>query len=233
MKTSFHPDIENYLVGQIISENIKTAFIFEKYGLKLHGNLSLTVKELKLNPAIDYENLLEELIKNMELKDIIVDYKNASTDLIVDYIEQYHHSRLKSVLPVLLKKGKVLSELNDHQIIKDLYSLIFAMAEDIYPHMDMEEKKLFPVIRTYLHYKDDLCNIKELFREKINVAFLEHEEASGLLKEINKLCDSYDPPEDLGKDGKEYFRLVRDFSDDMYEHIMLEEQILFPRLADF
>lgn len=232
MKIQNSFDFENKLVGLIVTENIKSAFIFEKNGLRLYGNLNLTVNELKNDKTINYTALINDLADFYHSKNFEIDFSSASTDLIIDYLENYHHQRVRQYLPAILNKGKSLADSfgNEYQMIKELYSLTYALAEEILPHIDMEEKKLFPVVRTCLYYKQDLCDIKDVFNEKILVATMEHEEATGLLKEINRICDSFDIPEKTGKEGQEYFALLTEFLEDMFEHIYIEEEILKSRL---
>jgi len=161
-------DFESQLIGQIVAEDIKTRIIFEKNGLVLNGSLAFTVFELQRNVAIDYPSLINDLTDYYEKKeDYIVDFKLASTDTLIDYIERFHHETIKKTLPEIIYKGREINEKYGDKAhsVKELHALSMAFAEDIFNHMDMEEKKLFPVIRTMIHYNQDFSVLKDLFVE--------------------------------------------------------------------
>jgi|GEM_PF-1744126 len=226
-------EIESKLVGQIVAEDIKTSVIFEKNGLLLNGNLASSVYELKRNNNVNFNGLISDLSEYCNDKENYqIDFNLASTDTLIDYIERFHHQTIKNTLPEIINKGK---EINDKygeksSAIRELYSLTMAFSEDIFNHMDMEEKKLFPVIRTIIHYKQDIAPLKNVFEEKIKIAFDEHEEATGLLKVINKLSEGFNPPPETGSEGVAYYKMLNSFVDNLYEHIHIESNILFNRI---
>jgi len=232
MKSLISHDFDMKTIGLYIAENIKSSFIFEQNGVKIYGNLSKTISEIKKDSDVNFSKLQHELSEMATCEDKVnVDFTSASTDSILDYIEHYHHKQIRDSLPIILKKGKEINEKLGQKFpqIAELYALTIAFSEDIFAHMDMEEKKLFSFMRTYIHYEYDFPLIKNTFLEKIKIAIAEHEEGTGLLKAINRLSDGIIVPDENKSDLDEYLKLLESFVDGMYEHVYLENSILFPR----
>ena len=57
----------------------------------------------------------------------------------------------------------------------------------------------------------------------------EHDDAGGLLAEIRTLTSNYTTPEGACPTWHAYFDGLREFQQDLHQHIHLENNILFPR----
>ena len=58
----------------------------------------------------------------------------------------------------------------------------------------------------------------------------EHDGVGDVLKELRKITDQYRVPEDGCPTYMETFRKLEDLESDLFQHIHLENNILFPRL---
>lgn len=58
---------------------------------------------------------------------------------------------------------------------------------------------------------------------------MEHEEVGNVMENINKLSNGYTPPDDACTTYRLSYAKLKEFEDDLHQHIHLENNILFPK----
>lgn len=225
-------------VGNIVTEFPGAAEIFKenKIDFCCGGNRKLkeAVKE-DLKESTKVESILKEINKNYsEKKDYyseIEDPKNLSQSQLIEYIVDNHHAFLQQILPQVSElTPKVLRahRKNHGEILKKVHRLFSTLKMELEEHLIKEEEEIFPLIIEYSQAgvnasaEQTLNGILELENE--------HDTAGDIIKELREITDDYQLPEDACNSFKLTYQLLQDLEADLFQHIHLENNILFARL---
>jgi regulator of cell morphogenesis and NO signaling len=222
-------------IGDIVSKFPKAVNIFKEYNIDFccGGNRSLSI-------AIDEQNLnKDEIIQKLNasylefeaaLKERI-DWRNSSLTELIQYIVDNHHTYLIRELPIL--KDFISTILDVHgihhrEVLTRVDTLFNNLKIELEQHLIKEEEDLFPLIMEY----DKNPNVKTLDKawKVINELESEHEGAGAVLKELRKITDQYTAPPDGCNTYRVTFQKLEELESDLFQHIHLENNILFPRL---
>lgn len=142
---------------------------------------------------------------------------------IVDFIEGHYHPRLRAELPELVVMAEKVERVHASKpsCPRNLASHLRIIHEAILDHMAKEEQVLFPMIRS---------DYRNRASAPIRVMEQEHEDHGRNLEYLRTLArDFIAPPEACATWKALYLRLNR-LSDELMEHIHLENNVLFPRV---
>ena len=142
---------------------------------------------------------------------------------IIDFIEGQYHSRLRAELPELVVMAEKVERVHASKAScpRSLASHLRMMHEAILDHMAKEEQVLFPMIRS---------DYRNRASAPIRVMEQEHEDHGRNLEYLRMLAQDFiAPPEACATWKALYLRLNR-LSDELMEHIHLENNVLFPRV---
>lgn len=193
-----------------------------------------------LEAALKEKNIKEEEIMDklnngyMQFKNRIdkgIDWRRSSMSELIDYVVNKHHAFLRNELPVGQKLlTKILNVHYSHsgKVLSQLYKLYMSLMAELEIHIIKEEEILFPIIKQYEVNPSEESRIKaiKVMEETEN----EHEGAGNILKEMREITNNYTvPPEGCMTFQKTYDKLV-EIEQDLFNHIHLENNILFPRL---
>jgi regulator of cell morphogenesis and NO signaling len=147
--------------------------------------------------------------------------KKPLSDLI-GFIEDYYHARLRSEIPELIALAAKVEEVHadKRDCPKGLAAHLRQMHRAVVDHLDKEEQVLFPVIRAGRGH-GAIGTVHSLE--------LEHDDHGKSLVRLRELtADLTAPPEACPTWRALYRRLVR-LTDELMEHVSLENHVLFPR----
>ena len=149
-----------------------------------------------------------------------------------------HHAYVKRELPRLA----VLAEkvVNRHGATKMELPIIAAtlaqLDKELTQHMAKEEAVLFPYIADLERAvangaaKPDSCF--GTVANPIAMMTQEHDAAGTLLAEIRRLSHKFTTPEDACPTFHAFYDGLKEFEQDLHQHIHLENNILFPRAIE-
>ena len=103
----------------------------------------------------------------------------------------------------------------------ELPELLEYIQNELLMHMMKEERMLFPMAKQGLGSRAAM---------PVNVMMHEHEEHDRALAQLKTLTNHFTPPQNADKDQQRLYALAQELSDDLEEHIHLENEILFPRI---
>jgi regulator of cell morphogenesis and NO signaling len=96
-----------------------------------------------------------------------------------------------------------------------------------------EEHVLFPYIKEMVVAKRNNTPVQHpgfgSVRGPINMMEMEHESAGKNLATIRSLSQNYTLPSDACASYSLLFRMLEEFEDDLFSHVHLENNILFPK----
>ncbi len=230
-------NITELTLSEIVTNNYKSAAVFEKYGLDFccHGKIS--VSEACEEKGINVQEVLVQLenLNENNSKDSREQFNQWELDFLADYIINVHHKYIRDIIPVISAHAdKVASKhgQNHPEVISiaDNFSVVY---KDLKQHMIKEEQMLFPYIKYLVNVKNNSTKAEKPFfgsiKNPIQMMEAEHESAGNILSEIGSRTNNYTPPADACNTFKVYYQELREFEEDLHKHVHLENNILFPR----
>ena len=152
------------------------------------------------------------------------------TDLIA-HIEAKHHTftrdELNRLAPLVAKVAQVHGA--HHPELGRISTLFTALYDDLMPHLEKEERILFPFIRNLDAGGDGSGACFGTVQGPISVMQAEHEQAGEVLREIRALTGDFTLPEDACGSYRSLYMGLRSLEEDLHLHIYLESHLLFPR----
>jgi len=230
--------MNNYLsksIGSIVADDFRTATIFNKYKIDFCCNGHKNFGEVCEAKKIDIDALTNELdsVINSTQK-ANVDFQSWPLDLLADYIEKKHHRYIEQRSPEIKAYLDKLCKVhgNNHPELFKITELFSEGAGELAQHMKKEELMLFPKIKgivKLVEKNDSEANKKPGSVSSIVQSMIaEHENEGVRFKQIAELTDNYSVPADGCSTYNVTFSLLKEFEEDLYMHIHLENNILFP-----
>ena len=98
----------------MVTENIKTAHIFKKYGIDFccGGGISLDRACEKAN--VDYELLKNDLLNVENNISRATNYNSWELDFLTDHIINVHHSYVEENIPLLMQYAARVAQVHGH-----------------------------------------------------------------------------------------------------------------------
>ena len=235
LKDSAVDKLAEKTLAEIVTDNIRSAVVFEEFGLDFccRGNRSL--KDVCAEKNIDMQKVVSELTKLPASQNETQNIDDWQLDFLVDYIVNNHHQYVRRMIPVIsLHTDKVASvHGKNHPETLQIADLFLAVREELEGHMMKEERVLFPQIKQMvINQKEDSQFFPPPFgtiQNPISMMELEHTNAGDALSKIKELSNGYTPPEDACNTFKALYSELKEFEEDLHKHIHLENNILFPK----
>ncbi|TDQ25405.1 iron-sulfur cluster repair di-iron protein [Tenacibaculum caenipelagi] len=222
-------------VAEYVTENIKTAHIFKKYGIDFCCGGGITVEKACKKNKVNQADLEKELADVDAIKDVIEDYDKWELDFLIIYIENVHHMYIRESLPIISQYANKVAKVHGHHYseVIEINQLFHEVANELLSHMQKEEQVLFPFIKQLVQAKKEgIKNITPPFgtvNNPIRMMEYEHENAGNIFKQIAKLSNNYTPPEGACNTFKALYAKLDEFEQDLHTHIHLENNILHPK----
>ena len=234
MKNEVVAELANQTLAEIVTENIRSAIVFEEFGLdfccKGKRPLSDACAENKVNVK-DVVKSLSDLNSNETSQNI----NDWELDFLIDYIMNNHHQYVRRMIPVIsLHADKVASvHGKNHPETIEIADLFLAVREELESHMMKEERILFPFIKQLYNAKKINEQIAPppfgTIQNPIRMMEAEHSSAGDALFKIRDLSKNYSTPEDACNTFKALYSELKEFEEDLHKHIHLENNLLFPK----
>ncbi len=137
-------------------------------------------------------------------------------------IETRYHARHREQLPVLAKLAEMVEDLHfgDEGVPDGLFDLLGQMIGEMEVHMKKEELVLFPAIR-----RGGGAGVETL----IAAMRADHEHHDRAAAKIRRLTCDLTLPGTACSSWATLYAGLAEFTDDLTEHMRLENDVLFPR----
>lgn len=221
-------------LAQIVNDNHKTAYVFEKYHLDFCCKGKRLLQQACEEIKVPVEQVIAELENITSDSKISVDFDKMSLTQLANYIVLTHHDYIKRELPLIYSYlQKVSSKHGDrHPELLAVFNAFVELQEDLIQHVQKEEIILFPRIMMVELYSQDNSEVqmnRSYLESPIKVMEQEHENAGELLTQMRELSNDYSLPADACTTYRLTFAALQAFEMDMHQHIHLENNILFPK----
>lgn len=220
----------NRRVGDLVAEDFRNAHVFSHFGIDFccgGGRTLLAACQRANAEATAVIEALQQLKRSGETQNQLA---QLSLPDLIDHIEQTHHQYVRQTAPLLLEYAEkmVRAHGDKYEEIKPIAGWIRALITDLLPHLQKEEQVLFPAIRA-LSQGDHSNSCFGTIDNPIHAMEYEHEEAGQVLQQLRQLTQNYQPPTYACTTWKVCYATLAAFEQDLFAHIHLENNLLFPK----
>ncbi len=226
---------ENNTVAEVVTFNIKTADVFKKHGIDFCCGGGISIKKACEKNNIDFSEIEKELSKINNPTSKAYNYDSWKLDFLIDHIENVHHTYVEENIPLVLQYAERVAKVHGHHYseVIEIHKLFVEIANELTTHMKKEELILFPFVKQLARASREGVKLGLPHFGTVNnpIAMMEneHENAGDIFKEINRLTNSYNPPEGACNTFRALYAKLDEFEQDLHQHIHLENNILFPK----
>ncbi len=227
---------ESKSVGELVSERIGRASLFEKLGIDFCCNGNQLLPQACQQAGVELAEVCS-LIQQDDLsaqKSDDIDWTTASPSDLIDHIVNVHHSYLREAFPQIERLLEKIVEVHGlhHPELQSMRELFSELKQELEVHMMKEEQVLFPIIKT-LEQSIASQTIPEPFHcgsvnNPIRMMEHEHDNAGEILRRLRQLSNQYQLPEDACTTYQLTFNQLSELETDLHLHIHKENNILFP-----
>ncbi len=227
--------LQEKTVADVVTENIKAAHIFKKYGIDFCCGGGITIKKACEKAKIDPATLETELLSLDSVQDRSKDFNSWKLDFLTDHIINVHHAYVEESAPLLLQYSKRVNQVHGHHYTElgEIEALVKQVIQELAAHMKKEELILFPFIKKLVKAEREGNEIPAIHfgtvENPIKMMEAEHEEAGKIMREIAKLSNEYTPPQGACNTYRAFYAKLDEFEQDLHQHVHLENNILFPK----
>ncbi len=166
---------------------------------------------------------METIIKNQPAQK----FQQWTLDKLVDYIVESHHDYVNESIPILLDYTAETARIHGdvHPELFDIRDFFILLAEELQIHMQEEENILFPFIKKMV--QENSMNAA-IIRHSVGATEHDHRSITRLMQRINELSSSYALPDDACPSYVLTFSKLKEFEEDLHQHLQLENKVLFP-----
>ncbi|MEI4831410.1 iron-sulfur cluster repair di-iron protein [Bacillus sp. FJAT-53711] len=228
-----HTFTETSVIGEIVTKFPKASDLFKSYRIDFccGGNRPLI-------DAINERNLsAEEVLTKLNtlyhetklLNEVEIDWKTASYSELIDYVVNKHHRYLNEELPLLspyvTKVLRVHGAGQPH--LAQIHKLFHELKTELEQHLIKEETENFPLILAFEQNPSDenYTNLRKVVDELEN----DHNHAGNIIKELREITNDFTPPAGACGTYRLVYQRLEALESDLFQHIHLENNILFPR----
>jgi regulator of cell morphogenesis and NO signaling len=225
-------------LGAIVAKHPRAANVFEKYRIDYCCGGDRPLGEACAAAGVTSSHVIDDIARASSESSSDRDWTTAALAELVDHIVAVHHGYLRSELPVLeARLAKVADAHRERhgEMLSALGAVFRELLGELGPHLQKEERALFPVIRQYeqAHEAGGRRPVPPFgsVRNPIRVMEREHQSAGHALGELRRLSGDYTVPPDGCATFRALYEGLERLEMDLHRHIHLENNILFPRAA--
>jgi regulator of cell morphogenesis and NO signaling len=222
-------------VGEIVALMPKAAEVFKHHRIDFCCGGNRPLKDVLAEKHLDEDEILEKLdeayAKSKREKGQARDFADMSPVQLSEYVTDIHHTYLKRVLPELDELLTTILRVHGmkHRVLFRVHKLFAALKADLEQHLLKEEEILFPLIGKY--QTEPSADIHAEIRDVAGETEEEHVAAGNILKELREITEDYEVPTDGCNTYKVTFEMLEELEADLFQHIHLENNILFKKLG--
>jgi regulator of cell morphogenesis and NO signaling len=223
---------EQSIIGEVVTIFPKASDLFKAYRIDFCCGGNRPLGEALKERNLDTEEILQQLNQLYEQSSDKVDkdWSQASYSELVDHIVQKHHRYLAEELPQLSPYVTKVMRVHEaeHPHLLQVHTLFNQLKTELEQHTMKEENEVFPLIIQFENHPtiENYEKIKQIVEELMK----EHDAAGDIIKEIRKVTSDFTLPEGACRTYQLVYNRLEALESDLFEHIHLENNILFPRI---
>lgn len=226
-------DYASINVGKIVAKDFRKALVFKSYGLDFCCGGAIKLKDAASENKLNLDEIIVQLEEIDNSTEVDQDYNSWDLPRLIEHINKKHHTYVRNTaeqLQPMLNKVEMVHG-GAHPELIEVNRLFKEITAELIPHMMKEENILFPAINEIVN-KEDVTGCFGSVQNPINAMSHEHDIAGDLMKEIHRLTDGYTLPKGACATYTVVYKTLKEFEDDLFTHIHLENNILFPKAVE-
>jgi regulator of cell morphogenesis and NO signaling len=222
-------------VGDIAAKDYRKAEVFKKMGIDFCCGGKKSLKEASEEAGI----ALPELEKALREADTVspaasMDYNKWDLDFLSDFIVNTHHRYIRDNAEIINNLAQKVAQRHgdSHPELKELALKVNHFLQDLLEHTLKEEEALFPNIKQLSAHQKNPAKYPAIpggISVAIKTMQAEHDLAGADLHFFRKATKDYALPTDACNSYQYLFEKMKEFEEDTFRHIHLENNILFPK----
>lgn len=213
-------------VARIVLDHAECALVFQRRRIDFccRGQISLSVACEERGLDLDAVRAELERAIGDRSGEPAIDPRSMSTAALVAHIISRHHEYLREALPPVTQlAAKVARVHGDHNpLLRELESVVGALAGALIPHLDTEEQTLFPALM--MKERDNALVAREL-----SAMHEDHLAVGRLLERMRAAASDYSVPDWACNSYRALFAAIERMEGDTLRHVHLENHVLMPR----
>lgn len=199
--------------------------VLEKYSLDFCCRGKKTLAEACAEKNIPVTAVVDEMKETIRSGEPLIPFADMTAEQLVSHIIIQHHFYVKSnIATIYAHIEKVATKHGERYPHMHKVLALFAEAvNELLPHLEKEEKILFP-------------RIVEIATNKtpggldapIRMMETEHDDVGQIMFEIRELTNHYTPPEGACNTHRICLEELKAFEENLHQHVHIENNILFP-----
>jgi regulator of cell morphogenesis and NO signaling len=227
-------------IGEIVADDYRTARVFEDHGIDFCCGGKIALSEICRDKGIELAVIERELaaVKVASL-DRSLNYSAWELPFLMDFIVNTHHAYLHENMGQIAGYTRKIAEVHgsNHPEVLEIAEIFSKIVTDLADHLRYEQEVFFPAIKRCnaagkSHAVPDATDLESI-RAGLGKLQQEHEEVGEAIHRIRHLAKDYEIPGDACNTFRLTYQKLKEFEDDLHRHVHLENNILFPKTAQF
>jgi regulator of cell morphogenesis and NO signaling len=223
-------------VREIALEQPTAIRVFEQFGIDYCCGGRRPLAEACVAGSLEIDSVIAALeAAAKKTGPSVENWEGKSLESLSSHIVATHHAYVKRELPrlALLAQKVVNRHGSTKRELPAIATTLMQLDEELTQHLAKEEATLFPYVAS-LEQSISLGTAKPhscfgTVASPIAMMTQEHDAAGTLIGEIRRLSGNFTTPEDACPTFHAFYDGLREFEQDLHQHIHLENNILFPR----
>lgn len=224
-------------IREIAAAHASAAVVFERFEIDLCSLADKSLDRVCAELQLSVDQVLEKLSDAAagERGAAPADLADRSLGRLIQHIVRTHHQYVRRELPGLVAMGHKLAKKRgeDAPELQQIARILDGLRADLFVHFQKEEGVLFPLI-TEMDQADGAGGKGPRFcfgsvEQPVSRMIMEHESAENLVAQIRELAHEFTPPDWACPTHLAMYAGLREFADDLRQHVHLENDLLFPR----
>jgi regulator of cell morphogenesis and NO signaling len=217
-------------LGALVSEAPDRAPVFDRLGLDYCCHGDRTLAEACGAQGLDVDVVVDALARTRTDPAAAV-WTTLGPAALADHVVEVHHRYLWDELGPLEELATKVDGVHGgrHAELHEVAALVRELRAELEPHMEKEERVLFPAIHA-------LADGKRAFAfgsidDPIRMMRVEHERAGEILDRLHEISDGFRAPDDGCASYRSLYRRLAGLETDTHLHVHKENGVLFPAAA--
>ena len=224
-------NLSEQTLASIVTHNHQTVPILEKYDLDFCCKGKRTLQQACDEKGLALNKVLPELEGATQTVSRSLPFEAMDPEQLISHIMIHHHFYVKQSMPTILSHlAKVVNKHGDRcPYMIEVQQLFTSIEKEMTNHMQAEETVLFPRIKEICASAKHSSAFEALYLSApIDAMEAEHEKAGDTLYSIRQLTNNYTAPEDACTTFTICLAELKEFEEDLHQHVHLENNLLFP-----
>jgi regulator of cell morphogenesis and NO signaling len=218
-------------LGDLVTRTPAAARVFERAGIDYCCRGNRPLAEAAQAAGVDASAIAEEIEALHSPPE--QDWPSLAPAALADHIVATHHAYLREELPLLTTLAVKVEHAHAarHPELASVRSLVEMLRADLEPHLDKEERVLFPAIRALATDGPREFSFGAV-ANAIRVMNVEHEQVAEIFEGLRRASDDYAVPAAACASFRSLYERLPALEFDTHVHIHKENHVLFPALLE-